>query len=135
MTPETYEKILALVAESPYHCDWDKKAIENHIDTPISLSQYISGVNDDESLFFFATFAFPEERHVQEYFKTNIFPSEGYFANGDDVWIIDFICMGGMRDITLSFRCLKNLIYSMGYKQCFWLRTEKRKLGFHLVKE
>lgn len=135
MTEETYAKIMALVADSPYHCMWDEESVIDHIDIPIALSQYVTGVNDDESIFFFATFAFPEERHVQEYFSTNVFPVDGYYADGKDIWIIDFICMGGMRDITLSFRCLKNLIYSMGYRQCFWLRTENRKFGFHVVKE
>lgn len=135
MTEETYAKIMALVADSPYHYHWDSQSICDHIDIPLSLGQFITGVDDDKSLFFFATFAFPKESHVQQYFKTNTFPVDGYYATGDDIWIIDFICLGGMRDITVSFRCLKNLILSMGYSQCFWLRTEKRKLGFHIVKE
>tara|TARA_R100000278_G_scaffold122541_1_gene108999 strand:- start:596 stop:1003 length:408 start_codon:yes stop_codon:yes gene_type:complete len=135
MTEETYTKIMRLVEDSPYHCMWNEQAIENHIDTPIHLRQYVHGVNDDESIFFFATFAYPEEHHVQEYLRTGTFPVDGYYANGKDIWIVDFICLGGKRDITLSFRCLKNLIYSMGYRQCFWLRTEKRKLGYHAVKE
>ena len=135
MTDETYEKIIALVAESPYHQNWTVTDVNEHIDTPLALGQFITGVDDDENLFFFATFAFPEESHVQEYLMTGSFPEEGYYAQGQDIWVIDFICMGGMRDVTVSFRCLKNLILSMGYKQCFWLRTEKRKLGYHNVKE
>ena len=135
MREETYAKILSLVFDSPYHQDWDIKSIENHIDTPISLGQFITGVDDNEEVFFFATFAFPEEKHIREYFWRNRFPVEGYYAEGDDVWIIDFICMGGRADITVAFRCLKNLLSSMGYSQCFWLRTEKRKLGFHVLKE
>ena len=135
MTEETYSKIMALVADSPYHCGWDDVTITNHIDIPLSLGQFITGVDDDESLFFFATFAFPKEQHVQEYFRTNTFPVEGYYADGEDIWIIDFICLGGSVDLSISFRCLKYLILLMGYKQCFWLRTEKRKLGFHIVKE
>lgn len=135
MTEETYMKIINLVCNSPYHAGWTDKDIDNHIDTPLSLNQFVTGVDDDEKIFFFATFAYPEESHVQEYLRTGTFPVDGYYANGKDIWIVDFICLGGKRDITLSFRCLKNLIYSMGYRQCFWLRTEKRKLGYHAVKE
>ena len=119
MTEETYAKIMALVADSPYHYHWDSQSICDHIDIPLSLGQFITGVDDDESLFFFATFAFPKESHVQQYFKTNTFPIDGYYATGDDIWIIDFICLGGMRDITVSFRCLKNLILSMGIRNVF----------------
>jgi|14_taG_2_1085336.scaffolds.fasta_scaffold44720_2 hemolysin-activating ACP:hemolysin acyltransferase len=135
MTEETYDKIMSMVASSPYHCVWDEESVDNHIHTPMVLGQFVTGADDDEGLFFFATFAFPEESHVQEYFRTNTFPVEGYYANGKDIWIIDFICLGGVRDIATSFRCLKNLICSMGYEQCFWLRTEKNKIGFHALKE
>jgi hemolysin-activating ACP:hemolysin acyltransferase len=135
MTEETYEKIMNMVSNSPYHRGWDDEAVVNHIDIPLSLGQFVTGVDDDEGLYFFATFAFPLEAHIQEYFSTNTFPVDGYYAQGEDIWIIDFICLGGARDVSVSFRCLKSLICSMGYSQCFWLRTEKRKLGFHIVKE
>lgn len=135
MTEDLYSKILCLVCDSPYHQNWGLKNIEEHIDLPISLNKFVLGMNDDDSLFFFATFAFPKEEHIEQYLRTNQFPIEGYYATGEDIWIIDFICLGGMRDITVAFRCLKNLLCSMGYSQCFWLRTEKRKLGFHIVKE
>ena len=97
--------------------------------------QYVMGENDDESLFFFATFATPEEKHIQEYLMTSRFPPEGFEGKGEDVWIIDFICMGGRSDIACAFRILKNLLLSMAYKQCFWLRTETKRMGFHVVKE
>ena len=135
MTEETYDKIMSMVASSPYHCVWDEESVDNHIHTPMVLGQFVLGGNDDDSLFFFATFAHPEEAHIQEYLRTGTFPVEGYYANGKNVWIIDFICLGGVRDITVSFRCLKNLLSSMGHTQCFWLRTNKNKIGFHILKE
>tara|TARA_R110002074_G_scaffold69762_2_gene162426 strand:- start:12170 stop:12577 length:408 start_codon:yes stop_codon:yes gene_type:complete len=135
MTEETYDKIMSMVASSPYHCVWDEESVDNHIHTPMVLGQFVLGGNDDDSLFFFATFAHPEEAHIQEYLRTGTFPVEGYYANGKNVWIIDFICLGGVKDITVSFRCLKNLLSSMGHTQCFWLRTNKNKIGFHILKE
>lgn len=135
MTPATLEKVIELFESSPYHANWSEDDVDDLICTPIRLSQYVMGVNDDESLFFFATFATPEERHVQEYCTTGRFPTEGFYADGDDVWIIDFVCMGGRRDITLAFRNCKNLLCYRGYDKCFWLRTEKMKLGFYQIKE
>ncbi len=135
MTEESYAKIMGVIADSPYHQWWSEQMIEDHIDTPLSLGQFVLGLKDDNEVSFFATFAFPEERHIQDYLANNKFPVDGYSAMGRDIWIVDFICLGGMRDIATSFRSLKSLICSMGYKQCFWLRTEKQKLGFHALKE
>lgn len=140
MTPFEYKKrqieqIFVLMNNSPYHKDWTEEQYEDLLWPPLSLQQFITGVNDDESLFFFATWAFPEEKHIQEYVRTKTFPKEGFYANGKDIWIVDFICLGGAADVATAFRCLKNLLCSMGHRQCFWLRTEKSKLGFHVVKE
>ena len=135
MIEQVYMQLLGLLADSPYHQNWSAEDLETYIDTPIKLNQFVLGGNDDDSLFFFATFAHPEEAHIQEYLRTGTFPVDGYYANGKDVWIVDFICLGGVRDITVSFRCLKNLLSSMGHTQCFWLRTNKNKIGFHILKE
>lgn len=135
MRKDQIEEIFVLMNSSPYHKDWTEEQYEDLLWPPLSLQQFITGVNDDESLFFFATWAFPEEHHIQEYFRTKRFPKEGFYANGEDIWIIDFICLGGVADVSVAFRCLKNLLCSMGHRQCFWLRTEKSKLGFHAVKE
>ena len=67
MTEDTFDKILHLVAESPYHKHWTVEDVANLIEKPIDLYQYIIGVNDDETVFFFATFATPEEHHIREY--------------------------------------------------------------------
>lgn len=135
MTEESYAKIMAMIADSPYHQWWPEEIIESHIDTPLSLGQFIIGKDDDDAFFFFATWAFPEERHLQEYLRTRCFPKEGFHGKGDEVWITDFICLGGRRDVATAFRCVKNLIYTMGYDKFFWLRTEKNKIGWHTIKE
>ena len=135
MTPATLDKVIELFEASPYHANWSEQDVNELICTPISLSQYVMGVNDDESLFFFATFAFPEEHHIQDYCTSGRFPTEGFYSQGKDIWIIDFVCMGGRRDITAAFRNLKNLLSCWGYDRCFWLRTTKMKLGFHILKE
>ena len=135
MTLETWSKILEMLDNSPYHGHWTDKEIDNLIRKPIELCQYCLGVNDDETLFFFATFATPEEKHIQEYLMTNRFPPEGFEGQGDELWVIDFICLGGKADVSTAFRCVKNLVLSMGYTRCFWLRTENKRMGFHVVKE
>lgn len=135
MTQETLDRIIEMLEASPYHSKWSAGDIDDLILTPIRLSQYVLGVNDDESLFFFASFATPEEQHIQEYCTTGRFPVEGFYADGDDVWIIDFVCYGGKRDITQAFRNCKILLSYRGYDRCFWLRTEKMKLGFYQIKE
>lgn len=135
MTLETWTNILELLDKSQYHAGWSEREIDELIRVPIDLCQYVIGVNDDESLFFFATFATPEEKHIQEYLLKNRFPPEGFRGNGDELWVIDFICLGGQADVSTAFRCVKNLVLSMGYTQCFWLRTEKRRIGFHALKE
>lgn len=135
MDDETYLKLLSLLDASPYHQRWTDQEVTDLIDKPIELMQYVMGGNDDGSLFFFATFATPEEKHIQEYLMTSRFPKEGFEGKGEDVWIIDFICMGGRADVACAFRILKNLLLSIGYKQCFWLRTETKRMGFHAVKE
>lgn len=130
-----YEKLLDALDESPYHCNYTDEDIEKFIDTPISLQKYLMGFNDDDGLIFFATFAAPEERHVQEYMRTGRFPVEGFYAEGGDLWCVDFICLGGKRDVLLAFRFLKSLLCSYGYDKCFWLRTEAMKMGYHIIKE
>ena len=127
MTEETYEKIMCMVSESPYHQHWPVEIVESHINTPLSLGNFIIG----EDFFFFATWAFPEEKHVQEYLKNKCLPEEAFYGNGKELWITDFICLGGRRDVADAFRCVKNLVYKMGYNKFFWLRTEKNKLGWH----
>ena len=64
-------------------------------------------------------------------FEDYKFPIEGFNANGEDVWIIDFISVGGMRNTAIGFRKLKSMLSKEGYSQAFWFRTETSKLGFH----
>lgn len=132
---DDYERLMFLLATSPYHSSYTDDDIEDLIDTPIRLKKYILMDDSRGKVVFFATFAHPEEKHVQEYVRTGRFPSEGFYAEGEDIWCIDFICMGGKADVLLSFRFLKNLLCSYGYDRCFWLRTESMKIGYHAVKE
>lgn len=135
MTKDGYVKIMAMVDASPYHQWWPEEIVESYINTPISLGQYIVGEDDDKAFSFFATWALPERKHVEEYLETRCFPEDGFYGKGEYIWIVDFICLGGTRDVATSFRCVKNLVYTMGYNKFFWLRTEKNKLGWHIIKE
>jgi len=133
--PDWYERVLFLLADSPYHSSYTINDVRQLIDTPIELKKYVMATDERDEIVFFATFAQPEERHVQEYVRTGRFPTEGFYAEGPDMWCIDFICLGGKHDVLLSFRFLKNLLCSYGYDKCFWLRTESMKIGYHAVKE
>lgn len=135
MNNKDYRQVRAMLHESPFHSWWPEEIIKSHIDTPIALNQYIIGEREDGDLFFFATWAFPHEKHLAEYMRTRCFPPEGYFADSNEIWIIDFICLGGTAEVMSAFRCVKHLVYSFGYKDFFWLRNEKKKIGWHTIKE
>ena len=47
----------------------------------------------------------------------------------------DFIAFGGFQSTRAGFRYLKDTFIEMGYSDCYWLRTETGKIGFHRLKE
>lgn len=122
-----------LMGQSDYHRDWGVEEFRRCIQPPIEEQQYILGCYDEEPVIF-ATYAFPDQCHIDEYLDTGMFPRDGFYGMGNSPWIIDFICTGGMRDITNGFRYFKAMFRKLGYDNAQWLRTETNKRGFHRLK-
>ena len=124
------EAIKVLLESSGYHDWWTAGEVEAFIRTPMMLGQYIALWSDGEPAVF-ATWAFPDYEHVVQYTEEFMFPVEGYDGGGKVPWIIDFIAMGGTRNIALGFRKLKSVLSNMGYQQAYGLRTETGRICFH----
>jgi len=129
-----YESVMQIMASSSYHRSYSDEDIQALIDQPLAQGRYIL-FYDDEKPCVFATWAFPEQSHIDEYLETRRFPSSAFQANGPAPWIVDFIALGGKRNVMKGFRHLKDMFQKMGYIDCHWLRTETHKVGFHKLKE
>ena len=133
MTPtkEDIDDILYLMQRSSYHDWYSVKEVNDYIRTPLMLNQYIILRDEGRVPLVFATWGFPNYRHVVHYTEELEFPVSGYNGGGSVPWLIDFIAPGGKRNIALGFRKMKSVLSNKGYNQAFWLRTETEKLGFH----
>jgi len=135
--PLAYWAAARLIEKSDYHRDWDDEEINRCIIPPIEEDLYILGYNEYNNIpilsepQIFATYAFPEVEHIEEYIDTGAFPKAGFYGNGNTPWLIDFICISGMRDIIGSFRYLKAMFNELGYDNAQWLRTARDKRGWH----
>jgi hemolysin-activating ACP:hemolysin acyltransferase len=125
------EAIKYLLDWSDYHGWWGVEEIETLIRPPMMLDQYLVMRDAQGAPMCFATWAFPNYRHIVHYTEELSFPKEGYAGGGTVPWIIDFIAHGGKRNIAIGFRKLKSVLSSKGYTNAYWLRTETQKLGFH----
>lgn len=125
------EAIKYLLDWSDYHSWWGVEQVEKYIRTPMMLGQYMVLRDDNKMPICFATWAFPRYEHIAEYTDNLEFMPEGYDGGGTVPWIIDFIAIGGKRNIAIGFRNLKSVLSNMGYSNAYWLRAETQKLGFH----
>jgi hemolysin-activating ACP:hemolysin acyltransferase len=125
------EAIKYLLDWSDYHGWWGVEEVEKYIRPPMMLGQYMVLRDENKMPICFATWAFPDYEHVVEYTDNLEFMPEGYDGGGTVPWIIDFIAIGGKRNIAIGFRNLKSMLSNMGYTNAYWLRTETQKLGFH----
>lgn len=138
--PLAYFLAARLMEKSPYHWHWGDEEVRRCIMPPIEEGLYVYGYYNDDyngdmlEPCFFATYAFPEPEHVAEYEETGMFPREGFYGQGNTPWIVDFICVSGMRDIMGSFRYLKAMFSDLGYDNAQWLRTATGKRGWHRLK-
>ena len=125
-----------LMAESPYHQNWTDAEIKRCIIPAIETGMFIMCYDEGEETkpYMVATFAFPEPRHIEEYLITGCFPADGFEGEGYEPWVIDFICLTGMRDIMRSFRYLKDMFGQYGYYSAQWLRTASDRRGWHEIK-
>jgi len=134
--PMAYFSAARLIEKSPYHQYMGDEDIRRCILPPLDEGLFILGVLDEDytNPFLLATYAFPEEHHIEEYLETKTFPKAGFYGNGNIPWIVDFICLTGKRDIKGGFVYLKAMFKNLGYDKCFWLRTETGRIGKHLLK-
>ena len=134
--PMAYFSAARLIEKSPYHQYMDDEDIRRCILPPLDEGLFILGVLDEDytNPFLLATYAFPEEHHIEEYLETNTFPKAGFYGNGNAPWIVDFICLTGKRDIISGFRYLKVMLKNLGYDKCYGLRTLTGRLAKHELK-
>ena len=120
-----------LIEKSPLHWSMSTSDFARLVTAPIEEGTFVVGYNDDYKPYLFATYAFPEPDHLEKYYETGNFPISGFYGNGNTPFVIDFICMTGMRDIMSSFRYIKGMFDEMGYTEARWLRTASDKRGWH----
>ena len=121
------QSVLIFMLESPLHRTWNLQQICRCVVLPILLDQY-KVMFENKRVVMFGTWAFPEQKHINEYLKTYDFPEEGYTGKGKDVWMIDFIAK---KDYTLKgVRYFKYYFKEQGYEIAFWLRQRNKKIGF-----
>lgn len=130
-----YDTASMMMEYSPYHSDYTLADKRMYLEPPLAMGNYIFGLDADEVPYLFATWAFPRQKQIDEYVRTGVFPTSAWRGDGDSPWIIDFICFAGRKGIVEGFRSLKDIFIEMGYSDCYWLRTESGKLGFHKLKE
>tara|TARA_B100000073_G_scaffold339444_1_gene337842 strand:+ start:1647 stop:2063 length:417 start_codon:yes stop_codon:yes gene_type:complete len=130
-----YKTAMAMMTVSEYHQDYTDKDIKEFIEPPLSLGNYLIIQDEDGFPFVFATWAFPEMHHIDSYMRYSRFPASGFRGCGDSPLVIDFIAFGGFQSIKTACRYLKDTFVEMGYTDCYWLRTETGKVGFHALKE
>jgi hemolysin-activating ACP:hemolysin acyltransferase len=134
--PQAYFAAARLIEKSPYHWYMNEDDIMRCILPPLQENLFVLGVLDDDYTqpFLLATYAFPEEHHIEEYLATNTFPKDGFYGNGNSPWIVDFICLTGTRDIIGGFRYLKAMLKNLGYDKCYGLRTLSGRIAKHELK-
>jgi hemolysin-activating ACP:hemolysin acyltransferase len=138
--PLAYWAAARLIEQSDYHRGWGDEEVRRCIIPPIEEGTYILGYYEDynEAVItephIFATYAFPDQSHIDEYLRTGMFPKDGFYGQGNTPWVIDFICVSGMRDIMGGFRYLKAMFKNLGYENAQWLRTASNKRGWHKLK-
>lgn len=118
-----------LLQRSAYHSWWGDREYELYVELPISLGQCL--VLDDG----FISWGFPDRSAVKKYLATKRFDPEWFDGGGNELWIVDFICLGGKVGIIRSFHGLIGMFADMGFSEAYWLRTETGKVGWFKLKE
>lgn len=123
----------SLLARSSYHRQMDEKDFERLFVPPLRLEQFLLVWRDNKPVAF-VTWAFPDEKDIEHYRLMNMFPSGAFYSDGQNPWIIDFICVSGREDVLFTCRELKRHLMYMGYERCFGLRTVTGRVGKHELK-
>tara|TARA_Y100000816_G_scaffold139734_1_gene98979 strand:+ start:305 stop:718 length:414 start_codon:yes stop_codon:yes gene_type:complete len=128
---EDFDDIKYLLSESDYHFDWEEQELNDYVRVPLELGQFFVIRDEGRLPLSFATWAYPSADHVVKYLEEKKFMKEGYDGGGLEPWLIDFIAIGGKRNIAFAFRKLKSVLSMRGHNSAYWFRTETNKLGFH----
>ena len=131
ISSEDYIWLISLLAYSDYYKEQDIEWFDAYINNPIKSNQYILERNEAE---FFCTYAKPTSVQVDDYLKDGYVNPAVFENKGYSLWVIDFIATPHKDNVMRSLRIIKDVLLSEGYKQCFWLRNKKDKLGWHTVK-
>ena len=124
---EDLRDILILMQYSDLHETWNVEEICRCILVPVMLNQY-QVIRNENEIVVFGTWGFPDKKQIDEYFKTGVFPHDGYKGKGKDVWMIDFI---SKKDYTLKgVKHFRYFFKKKVYQVAFWLRQKNKKLGF-----
>ena len=132
-----YLSAVHLMQQSDYHSSWGDAEMERCIIPPIEMGQYVLGYNENAKIaepYIFATYAFPEQSHIDEYLSTRMFPKDGFSGKGDDPWVVDFICLSGIRNVLGAVRYMKSMFVDLGYNNAHWLRTVTNRRGWHVTR-
>ncbi len=111
-----------LIERSPYHSWWGDDEYELYVALPISLGQCL--VLDDG----FISWGFPDSDAAKKYLATKRFEPEWFDGGGNDLWVVDFICLD--EKVLSVVRDLRRMLFGIGYTRAYWLRTESGKLGW-----
>ena len=122
----------SLLARSPYHRNMDERDFERLFVPPLRLEQFLIVWRDNKPVAF-VTWAFPDKKDIEHYRLMNMFPAGAFYSDGQNPWVIDFICVSGTEDVLFTFRELKRHFVYLGYDRCFWLRTETGRVGKHIL--
>jgi hemolysin-activating ACP:hemolysin acyltransferase len=131
MYSHDYHDAMELIRKSKHHKNWGDDLIKKYVEEPLGIRQYEILRDSDMIPLMFATWAFPNDKQVEEYTKTKYFPQGGYKGGGSDIWIVDFIAEKGYT--RKGFVALKKRFMRSGYRKAFWFKPEKNKLRWHEV--
>lgn len=125
-----YDAISELMKENSFYSQAGHD-FDPYISIPIAMDRIICAFDIEDNPVFFATIAFPEEQHIQSYILDQKFPIEGFYGEGNTPWVIDFCCRNPKRNLRYAFITIKNLLSSSGFNNCYWIRSESGKFGWH----
>jgi hemolysin-activating ACP:hemolysin acyltransferase len=131
MTDKDYNWLISIMADSDYYKDQEISWLNEYINRPISKGQYIIS---REKAQFFCTYATPTDKQIDDYLENGYIDPNVFDNKGDSLWVIDFIAVPYEENVIRSLRTIKDVLCSQGYRQCFWLRNLKNKIGWHEVK-
>ena len=127
---KAYHAAAHLMEQSELYQMMTDEDIERCIVTPVERGLFLAGYTAEEVPYLFATYAFPEQHHIDEYYSTGDFPIGGYYGDGHVPFIVDYLCMTGMRDIKSSLIYIKGMFDRMGYTEYRSFRVDKQKKGW-----